>query len=111
MNNRPLTKIKPLLKDGVFKLSKYEYRFLRLLQELNNPLTEKKIIDFYKSNVQQNEGRYFFEKGEWTIKPYSKSEERRLAIVWFDGNLGRMIRKQLLSDKGNIKLNELVLNK
>jgi len=111
MDNRPIKKIKPLLKEGIKQLSKTEYRFLKLLNELDNPLTEQKIIDFYKSNVQQHDGRYYFEKGDWIIKPYYQSEERRLSMTWFDRNLGCMIRKQMLSDKGNFKLNELMLNK
>lgn len=111
MINRPIKNIKHLLKDGISKLSKTEYRFLKLLSELSNPLTEKKIISFYQDNVQMHDGRYEFKNGEWVVKAYTERELRSLAISWFDRNLGAMIRKQLLSNVGNIKLNELMLVK
>lgn len=111
MEHRPINKIKPLLKDGIFKLSKTEYRFLKLLNELENPLTEDKIISFYLENVQMHHGRYELINTKWVLRQYTNSEKRVYALLWFDRNLGKMIRKQMLSETGNIKLNDLMLMK
>lgn len=111
IEHRPIKNIKPLLKEGVINLSKTEYRFLKLLNELKNPLTNEKIISFYQENVQRYDGRYEFKKGEWIVVGYSDNQVKIMALAWFDRNLGCMIRKQMLSEKGNIKLNDLMLTK
>jgi hypothetical protein len=109
INHRPIKGLKDLLQSNIVKLSKSEFRFLKLMKELDSPISDEKIINYYKSNVQRHYGKFELIKGKWIEVQYTNSEIRIKALVWFDRNLGCMIRKQILSDKGRNVLDELML--
>lgn len=109
LEHRPITQLKHLIGKSVFKLSKTEYRFVKLMKTIKTPLNDNQIIDFYKNNVMNSAGgRFVFKEGEWILNQYTDAELKSYALSWFDRNLGSMIRKNILSDKGNKELNKLI---
>ena len=107
--HRPLKQLKSLIGKNVFKLSKTEYRFVKLMNTIKTPLNDNHIIDFYKKNVMNSSGgRFVFKEGEWILNQYTDAELKSRSLAWFDRNLGAMIRKNILSDKGNNELNKLI---
>ena len=92
------------------KLNKAEMRFMKFLFEITPPLSEEKIIEFYKNNVQRYIEKFYWNYAEktWLLKNYNEDEIRLLALRWFDMRMGLAIRKGTLSDYAKNKLNAIL---
>lgn len=84
------------------KVTKAEYRFLKFIRNTSMPIEESKIIEYYSDNVQERDYRETYDynsKAEYVriSIPYTREEIYSLAMAWFDRNMGKTIRKGIVT--------------
>jgi len=82
-----------------FRMTKPMYRFWVFGNSVREPLTEQKIIRYYKNNVMQfgEKWDYDYQKKEWGVVKYTEQYIRQMALNWFDRWLGKFVRNKLLT--------------
>jgi hypothetical protein len=95
-----------VVKSGKPRLNKAEERFFLFIKKVKYPITEQKIIDYYKEYVSRENGRYYeshFKDGVYypdkifdKFKEYDEYTWHTYALNWFDKYLGRFVRLNYL---------------
>ena len=87
-----------------------DYRFLKFIAFVHLPITEEKIVIFYKENVQRNAEahEWSFEKKRYVLRDYKPQEIRLASLNWFDRSLGRTLRKGILTQIAKDKIQSAI---
>ena len=81
------------------KVTKPMQRFLSFALRVQKPITEEKIIRYYKRHVMRYGVRedYDYKNKCWTWIELTDDEVRTYALMWFDRWMGKMVRLNIVN--------------